>query len=190
MPLKDIQKPRRILTLYHGSPITDITKFDVTKSRKSFLDFGQGIYFTTSELQAMLWSINKCDSGAVYMVQVDTGILNLKQYLTYSDEFVNTFCLCRAGFEEDIPDIQKYDSIYGYVIDNDRENIVKKTNDYALGIASAAEVRNNIRVFDNKDQICIKAQDLLDKMPIKNVRYTEYVPGYPRNDGRSVKWKK
>lgn len=52
MPLRDIQKPRRILRLYHGSPITNISKFDIAYSRESFLDFGKGIYFTTSEEQA------------------------------------------------------------------------------------------------------------------------------------------
>ena len=106
MGLKDLTKPRRMLRLYHGSPVKNIEKFDISYSRKSFLDFGRGIYFTTSEEQAMQWSIKQSDSGAVYMVEVDSGLLVIKQYLDYSDEFINTFCLCRAGFEEDVDQIK------------------------------------------------------------------------------------
>lgn len=190
MPLKDIQKPRRIIRLYHGSPVLDIDKFDLSYSRDSFLDFGRGMYFTTSEEQAMIWSIKKSNIGAVYMVEIDSLKLNLKQYLTYSNEFINTFCLCRAGFEEEVYDIKGYNSIYGYVIDNDKDGIVKSTNDYVLGIATAAQVRANIKVYEDKDQLCVKSQDILDNMIIKSVRYTTYVGGYPRNDRRSVRWKK
>lgn len=188
MGLKDLTKPRRMLRLYHGSPVKNIEKFDISYSRKSFLDFGRGIYFTTSEEQAMQWSIKQSDSGAVYMVEVDSGLLVIKQYLDYSDEFINTFCLCRAGFEEDVDQIKKVNSVYGYVIDNDKAKIIKATNDYAIGNATPAMVRGQIRVFDNKDQICFKNQKILNALKIKNVRYTEYIKGYPKNDRRAVKW--
>lgn len=59
MELRDLQKPRRIIKFYHGSPCLNICKFDISHSRSSFLDFGVGVYFTTSEEQAMLWSIKK-----------------------------------------------------------------------------------------------------------------------------------
>ena len=49
-------------------------------------------------------------------------------------------------------------------------------------------VRGQIRVFDNKDQICFKNQKILNALKIKNVRYTEYIKGYPKNDRRAVKW--
>lgn len=190
MPLKDIQKPRRILRLYHGTPKLDIDRFDIIYSRSSFLDFGRGIYFTTNEEQAMLWSIKQSNVGAVYTVEIDTSKLKLKQYLNYSDEFINTFCLCRAGLEDIVSEIEGYNSIYGYVIDNDKDGIIKYTNDYALRKVTAAQVRAKIRIYENKDQLCIKSQDILDKMVIKSVRYTQYVNGYPRNDRRAVKWKK
>ena len=48
MVLKDIQKPRRIIKFYHGNKNTNLTSFDIQYSRKSLLDFGVGIYFTTS----------------------------------------------------------------------------------------------------------------------------------------------
>lgn len=190
MALRDLKKPRRMLRLYHGSPYLNIKKFDISYSRDSFLDFGRGIYFTTSEEQAMQWSIKQSNTGAVYMVEIDSDLLNLKQYLTYSDEFIDTFCLCRAGFEQGVRQIKGYNSIYGYVIDNDKNGIVKTTNDYVIGKATAAMVRARIHVFDNKDQICFKNQDIIDKLTIKNVRYTACVPGYDRNDRRAVKWKK
>lgn len=190
MPLRDIQKPRRILRLYHGSPITNISKFDIAYSRESFLDFGKGIYFTTSEEQAMLWSIHNSNIGAVYMVEIDSAKLNLKQYLTYSNEFIHTFCFCRAGFEEVVTDIKGFDAVYGYVIDNNKEGIAKSTNDYVLKKATAAQVRSNIRVYDDKDQICIKNQEILDTMKVSKPRLTEYVSGYPKNDRRAVKWVK
>lgn len=190
MALKDLKKPRKILRLYHGSPVKNIKHFDILYSRESFLDFGKGIYFTTSEEQAMQWSIKQSNTGAVYMVEVDSDLLVLKQYLDYSDEFIDTFCLCRAGFETTVNQIKGFNSVYGYVIDNDKAGIIKTTNDYALGKATPAMVRARIHVFDNKDQICFKNQEILNKLKIKNVRYTEYVSGFSRNDRRAVKWVK
>jgi hypothetical protein len=124
------------------------------------------------------------------MVEIDSELLDLKQYLTYSNEFINTFCMCRAGFENDVNEIIGYNSIYGYVIDNNKETIVKATNDYALGKITAGTVRASVRVFDNKDQICFKNQDIIDKLIIKNIRYTVYDNGYDRNSKEAVKWKK
>lgn len=190
MALRDLQKPRRIVKLYHGSPRLDIHKFDIRYSRKSFLDFGVGIYFTTNESQAMLWSIKQSDFGAVYEIELDTFPLNIKQYLSYSNDFINTFCLCRAGLEESVVDMKGYDAVYGFVIDNDKAEIIKKTNDYALGLISPASVRNTIKVFDNKDQLCIKSQNILDNIAIKRVMYTEYIKGYPRNRVEAIKWRK
>ena len=57
MGLKDLTKPRRMLRLYHGSPVKNIEKFDISYSRKSFLDFGRGIYFTTSDTVSQVQSI-------------------------------------------------------------------------------------------------------------------------------------
>lgn len=190
MPLKDLQKPRRIIRLYHGSPVLNIQNFQISKSRESFLDFGKGIYFTTSEEQAMQWSIKDKNIGAVYMVEIDSTSINLKQYLSYSDDFINTFCLCRAGLEGMVNNIKGYDAIYGYVIDNDKEGITRATNDYALNKIKAAAVRQRIRIFDNKDQICFKNQAVLDTLQIKSMRLTERVAGYPQNDRRAVRWKK
>jgi len=76
------------------------------------------------------------------------------------------------------------------MIDNDRAAIVKSTNDYVIGKATEAEVRNSIRVFESKDQLCIKEQWILDQMQIKWKGITEKVDGFPRGDRRSVKWKK
>ena len=76
-----------MLRLYHGSPVKNIEKFDISYSRKSFLDFGRGIYFTTSEEQAMQWSIKQSDSGAVYMVEIDSGLLIIKLELEKVNKF-------------------------------------------------------------------------------------------------------
>lgn len=190
MSLRDIQKPRRIVRLYHGSDKLNINKFDISYSRHSFLDFGRGIYFTTNEEQAMLWSIRSNNIGAVYTIELDTSELNIKQYLTYSNDFIHTFCLCRAGFEDVVTDIQNIDAVYGYVIDNDKAAITKHTNDYYLGKANATQVRANIKVFEAKDQFCIKNQKVLDSLSIKSIRLTERVFGYSKTDWRAVKWKR
>lgn len=190
MALRDIQKPRRIVKLYHGTYARGITKFDISKSRKSFLDFGRGIYFTTNEQQAMIWSVRHSREGVVYEIELDTSLINIKQYFTYSDKFIETFCFCRAGLESNVLDIKGYDAVYGYVIDNDKETIVKRVNDYTLGNASASEIRGSIKVFDNKDQLCIKNQNILNKIVIKRCMETEVVSGYPRGSERAVRWKK
>ncbi len=187
--LRTRKTPRGTVVLYHGSSCMDIEKFDIQYSR-DYLDFGVGMYFTTNREQAMLWSITKSRFGAVYEVEIDLDQVDLKQFLRYDNEFINTFCLCRAGFEPDANAIKGYNAIYGYMIDNDRAAIVKSTNDYVIGKATEAEVRNSIRVFESKDQLCIKEQWILDQMQIKWKGITEKVDGFPRGDRRSVKWKK
>lgn len=190
MALRDLQKPRRIIKLYHGTPCDNIEKFDIRASRKSFLDFGVGIYFTTNEEQAMLWSIKHSNHGVVYEVEIDASQLSILQFLTYSNDFIHTFCFCRAGLEEMVSNINNYDAVYGYVIDNDKDIITTKTNDYVIGLATPAAIRNSIKVYEDKDQLCIKSQDILNGLEIKRKRYTEYIPGHPRNRREAVKWKK
>lgn len=76
------------------------------------------------------------------------------------------------------------------MIDNDKKAITKATNDYVTARIQANQVRGAIKVFDNKDQFCIKRQDILDKIIVKTPRLVERVPGYPSYDRRSYKWKK
>ena len=123
--------------------------------------------------------------GAVYTIDLD-----IKQYLTYSDGFIDTFCLCRAGFEDQALGIKGHSIVYGFIIDNDKKAITKATNDYVTAKIQANQVRGAIKVFDNKDQLCIKRQDILDKIMVAPPRLVERVPGYPSYDRRSYKWKR
>ena len=189
MALQDLTK-RGIIRLYHGSSSLGIKHFDLKYSRKSFSDFGVGVYFTTSEEQAMQWAVKNSTVGAVYTVSLDIRGLDIKQYLTYSDEFIDTFCLCRAGFEDQAKCILGHDIIYGFMIDNDKKAITKATNDYVTARIEAKQVRGAIKVFDNKDQLCIKSQDILNTITVTSPRLVERVPGYPSYDRRSFKWKK
>lgn len=189
MALPDLTR-RGIIRLYHGSSRTDITHFELKYSRKNFSDFGVGVYFTTSEEQAMQWAVKSSNVGAVYAIDLDIRGLDIKQYLTYSDKFIDTFCLCRAGFEDQAQDIKGHSIVYGFMIDNDKKAITKATNDYVTARIQANQVRGAIKVFDNKDQLCIKRQDILDKIIVKTPRLVERVPGYPSYDRRSYKWKR
>lgn len=188
MVLPDIQKNRRIIPLYHGSPIEGIRKFDLSESRNA-LDFGKGIYFTTIEKQAMLWAIKKSNYGVVYEILVDISKLNIKQFLTYSNEFIEAFCYCRAGMEEHTT-VCGFDAVYGPVVDNDKQAIVKYANDFVTGKVGHAAVRNNIRAIEGMDQICIKSQDILDGFEVHRESGVEYVKGYNRNRLEAVKWRK
>lgn len=168
--LPDISK-RGSIILYHGtsSNNNNISKFDIRHSRKSYLDLGIGIYFTTNFEQASKWALKHSAQGLVYQTQLNLNGINLKQYLTYSNEFIKTFCFCRAGFEVQLSGYSLYDAVYSKVIDNDRANIIKYTTKYALGTATEADVRNNIHVIENMNQICIKKQAILDTMTIRNI---------------------
>lgn len=167
--LPDISK-RGSIILYHGtSSNNNISKFDISYSRKRYLDLGIGIYFTTNFEQASRWALRHSAQGIVYQTQLNLNGVNLKQYLTYSNEFIETFCFCRAGFEAQLSGYSSYDAVYSKVIDNDRANIVKYTTKYALGTATEAEVRNNIHIIEDMNQICIKKQDILDTMKIRNI---------------------
>ncbi|WP_026523461.1 MULTISPECIES: DUF3990 domain-containing protein [unclassified Butyrivibrio] len=174
-----------MIKLYHGSPCQNITKFNIDYSRNE-LDFGKGIYFTTDEEQAKQWSLKgNVGSGAVYEISINPSLMNIKRYTTYSDEFIETFCLCRVGLEDTIPDLCKYDAIYGYMLDHDSSRIIKYTNDYVMGIADAATVRANLRLFDHRNQFCIKKQELLDSLKIHRIMFTKRIP-----NSREIKYTK
>lgn len=55
--------------------------------------------------------LKKSNFGAVYEIDLDVSILNIKQFLSYSNEFIDTFCLCRAGLEEKVEVIKGYDTV-------------------------------------------------------------------------------
>lgn len=169
------------VTFYHGTPVKDLKRFDITKAR-STLDYGKGIYFTTNEEQAKEWSLkHDAKEGAVYEVKIDLSRLKIKTFTSYTDEFINTFCFCRVGLEEMVA-LEEYDAVYGLMLDHYREKIFKFTNDYVYNGISAATVRANISAFEERDQLCIKKQEVLDSIPIHRIMYTK------RIDAKRIKY--
>ena len=41
--------------------------------------------------QAIEWSVRHSNTGAVYEIELDASQLHLKQYVTYSNKFIDTF---------------------------------------------------------------------------------------------------
>ena len=76
MRLKSIYTYGNNIILYHGTTVRDIAKFDLSKSRDTFLDYGKGMYFTTKEEQAKQWSTRYSNVGFVYTVRIDWRGLN------------------------------------------------------------------------------------------------------------------
>lgn len=183
------------VTLYHGSPDI-IPKFQITDKSRSRTDFGLGVYFTTNREQAKEWSIRGAGvkHGYVYEVKFDlrtikSGTVRLKSFLDYNEEFIETFTYCRA-FGTNPDNIKGYDMIYGLMLDSGGYTIQEICDGYTLGKYTMQQVKSKLMTFENKDQICIKSQDILDNLKIERVYETYLLGSYTKSRKENIRWKK
>lgn len=191
-PLKFKPNP---ITLYHGSPYI-INQFVVSQYARSRTDYGLGVYFTTNREQAKKWSVrgNGTKHGYVYEVHLDyrliqNGQISLKEFLDYSDEFIDTFTVCRTyGISPD--NIKNVDVVYGVMIDSNKDRINQICEDYALGKIDRVTVRRNLKLLKESDQVCIKNNTLLQALKIHRVDETYVLSGRSKNEERNILWRK
>lgn len=160
------------MKLYHGSKDKNITEFKLIHKRNN-LDFGEGVYLTVNKEQAEQWAKKNETSGAVYVFEIDLKDLRV---IEYTDEDLNyVLYLCRIGLEKDvaretIDGFDEADVISGKMLDGltkEFELIAEKFNE---GDISYDELKERIKLFDKKDQLCFKTQkaiDLLNKCLIE-----------------------
>ena len=52
------------------------------------------------------------------------------------------------------------------------------------------QVKSKLMTFENKDQICIKSQDILDNLKIERVYETYLLGSYTKSRKENIRWKK
>ena len=195
--LKPLRTRLNPITLYHGSPEPNILQFGIIPGKaRSRTDYGLGIYFTTNREQAKKWSVrgSGVNHGYVYETHLDyrmilNGTFKLKEFLEYSDEFIDTFTFCRSkGFNPS--NISGYDIIYGLMIDSNKETINHVCDDYSLGKVSRGYVKQKLKTLEMSDQICIKNPNLLNLLQISRVDETYVIKGRSKSEERNILWKK
>ena len=131
-------------------------------SRKN-LDFGKGVYLTASKKQAEKWAL-KYKNGTVYVFDVDFKDLHIVEYKDEDLDYV--LYLCRIDLEdvakEVIDEFDKADIISGMMLDGTTKKIEKTAEKFNDGDISYEKLKEKIKLFKNKDQICLKTQEALD----------------------------
>ncbi|MBR2288948.1 MAG: DUF3990 domain-containing protein [Clostridia bacterium] len=149
------------MIVYHGSSMV-VDHPDVTHSYRP-LDFGKGFYVTTVKTQAERWARRKA-----LLVGSQSPVLNIYQMNLNTEDFcVKTFddmsdwidfvCRCRDGHD----DFQKYDVIIGKVA-NDK--VFRVVDMYRMGIWDKQRALNEIRAYENYDQIAFITQKSIDRL--------------------------
>lgn len=185
-----------LIKLYHGSPYPNIEKFEITARTRRHTDYGLGVYFTTNREQAKKWSVrgNAVTHGYVYETYLDyaliqNGLVKLKQFLGYDDEFIDTFTQCRT-YGTDPTNIKGYDIIYGIMIDNNGTEIYSACDDFAKGKISREKLKIRLKALTDADQVCIKNNNLLKSLNIVKVEETCVIKGRSKDQGGNIIWKK
>ena len=195
--LKPLRFNMNPIPIYHGSPYSDITQFKIINGlSRNLTDYGLGVYFTTNREQAKKWSVRGegVKHGYVYETHLDyrlflNGTFKLKEFLDYSDEFIDTFTFCRnRGC--DPSSILGSDIIYGLMIDSNKETINAVCDDYSAGKVDRLYVKRKLKTLDMSDQICIKNPNLLNMLHISRIDETFVYPGRSKTEERNILWKK
>lgn len=113
--------------LFHGS-LVEVTEPEILVTDHK-MDFGNGFYCTTSQVQASKWTKSKLDNqdntvGYVNIYSVDLEIvktLNVRVFPTADEEWVDFVELNRQG-----PSQHDYDLVIGPVADDDVNRQMKR----------------------------------------------------------------
>ena len=185
---------RNEIPIYHGTPCENITIFQINKDSRKRTDFGLGIYFTTKLEQALEWSIRgTATKGFVYETYIDyrwiaSGEVRIKEFLEYDEDFIRTYAQCRTvGIDPSI--IKGKDIIYGWMLDSQGKDILEDCDKFNAGEISMQELRSKLPVFNDKDQLCLKTSNILDRLSITHKYATKLIPGKVRKEG-NIKYKK
>ena len=150
------------MIIYHGSDCCNIENFEFGHSRQD-LDFGEGIYFTTSFEQAKSWSCRNSTRGAVYECDIDFSALNvLRLEGKANEDLAYTLYLCRIKLEDvakdAIDNFAEADVICGELLGGRIKKFKKDAERFNKGDISYEEYRSRMKLYNNtNDQICIKS---------------------------------
>jgi hypothetical protein len=159
------------MILYHGS-YTVVKHPDITFSRET-LDFGKGFYTTPIYDQAKKWSIRfKRRKGKSIVSYYEFNEIELrkeakvKEFVTYSEEWLNYILDCRKGVNE-----EKYDVVIGGVA-NDR--VFDTIELFFDGLIDKNTAIERLKYEKSNQQICFCSQKMIDKY-LKYQKYDEVI---------------
>ena len=156
-----------LLSLYHGSPNTDITEFDINKSGQNTMSAEYGIYFTDSEKSADDFSYERIETDSMFFDKkgkkgkVYEAYLNLEKPLDFrklskkeiSDLYEYASHLGQLdGKETFIENMTKWQQIGNHQLMKGNLDLKKLSNKYD-GFIAKMDVKNNeleYVVFDPK----------------------------------------
>ena len=148
------------MILYHGTN-QEIKKPNVGFSKK-YLDFGKGFYLTTYKKQAEKWALRKAErlggTPTVNVYELTDGFEAYKvcDFETENELWLDFVCSCRKG--ELI--YEAYDIVFGRVANDD---VFKTIDMYFKNIWTKEKVLEELRFYQENNQICIINQRLIEK---------------------------
>lgn len=146
------------MILYHGSYI-EIPYPDLQHSRDN-VDFGKGFYTTPIYEQALKWCgkfKRKQKNGVVSRYQFneeDMNKLNVIEFETYSEEWLDFVLECRKG-----KDTTDYDIVIGGVANDKVFNTVEL---YFDGLIDKKEALKRLRFEKTNSQVCFRTKKAIE----------------------------
>lgn len=148
------------MIVYHGSYI-EVKKPDVLLSRAN-VDFGKGFYTTPLYEQAVKWAKRfkvKRGSSIVSGYELNEKEMHrkfsVKEFTTYSDDWLDYIVACRSG-----RCLDKYDVVIGGVANDKVFDTIELFFDGLIDKAVAIE---RLRYEKPNLQICVCTQEAIDK---------------------------
>ena len=149
------------MIVYHGS-YCEIKHPNIKFSRDA-LDFGKGFYITSIKEQAINWAGKFKLRGKklyinIYNLDLDEikEKYEIKEYLTYSTEWLDFILECRAGSDIYLEN----DIIIGGIADDKVYNTIELYED---NLIKKEEALKRLRYYKPNNQICIVNQEIINK---------------------------
>lgn len=156
------------MIVYHGS--LEIVEHPQILEPNRPLDFGSGLYITTSQQQAERWVHARMDQA-----KAKGGFINMYEYTTAKDLRIRTF---RGPNEPWVDFVHANRSIIGYHHDYDivigpvaNDNVYLSFNLYESGIITKADLIRRLKAYKLVDQLLFHTERSL--ATIKCIGYKE-----------------
>lgn len=147
------------MILYHGSYL-EIIHPDLCHSREK-VDFGRGFYTTPLLGQAEKWCgkfKRRGKEGIISRYTFDEKALktlNIKEFESYSEEWLDFILACRSG-----EDIWKFDIVIGGVANDKVFNTIEL---YLDQLIDKTEAIKRLRYEKPNLQVCFRTQEAIDR---------------------------
>lgn len=155
------------MVLYHGSSCRNIDLFQLDYARSN-TDFGKGIYFTTNFKQALMWSCQYTDIGAVYECDVDFSSFIVLEHFSKQEDLCYILYLCRIDLEEiaaeTIDGFYNADLISGRMLKEPRK-FQQYAEQFNCGDIDYETYKKEIKLFNSTyNQYCFKTQNAVNEI--------------------------